>query len=479
MPINLMVKIIITQKSLSKLVVSVVFMLTLLGLSAFPGSAMASQQESGPTYIVQSGDTLNEIAIRFGLTAEEILSANVIDNPNALFIGQQLLIPGFEGIAGVLTSEILPLGVTLIGLARQLSLDQDGLARLNRLTSPSEMIAGVSFIVPVREGQDQLVNIPPIRQGDFALETAIRYGISPWILVEQNQLMSTWDLFPSETLFSSFQPDPDGNTQSESINVSLNNLPLVQGETLHITVTSPSPIDLRGSFNGQTLSFFTEDGQEYHTFHGIDAMTEPGIYPLHIQAINEGTSLLDFEQFVLLSSGFYGFEIVIIENEIYLDEEKIAEENVYLQPFLDVVTSERFWEGRFQYPIDEPCYGSPFGLRRDYNLGKLFYYHNGLDFKICTASNKNIYAPAVGKVIVAEELFTKGIAIYIDHGWGVISGYVHLEEILVNVGDFVQPGDLIGIIGNTGRSAGPHLHFEINVSGTPVNPQTWLDQTFP
>jgi murein DD-endopeptidase MepM/ murein hydrolase activator NlpD len=93
--------------------------------------------------------------------------------------------------------------------------------------------------------------------------------------------------------------------------------------------------------------------------------------------------------------------------------------------------------------------------------------------------NLNIYAPAAGKVVLAEELTIKGKAILIDHGWGVFSGYWHMSEFDVSVGDFVQSGDLLGQIGNTGRSAGPHLHFEIDISGTPVNPMSWLSQEFP
>jgi murein DD-endopeptidase MepM/ murein hydrolase activator NlpD len=81
--------------------------------------------------------------------------------------------------------------------------------------------------------------------------------------------------------------------------------------------------------------------------------------------------------------------------------------------------------------------------------------------------------------VLAEELTIKGKAILIDHGWGVFSGYWHMSEFNVSVGDFVKSGDLLGQIGNTGRSAGPHLHFEIDISGTPVNPMSWLSQEFP
>lgn len=450
----------------------------ILGLTINPVTAAAANQESGPIYIVQQGDTLNEIAIRFGLSVEEIQTANAIDDPNSLFIGQNLLIPGLEGISGVLTSEILPLGISLANLSRQYRLSQSDLIILNRITSPSEMIAGVSFILPINNNQEQLSPIPAPTPYSPSLETAIRSGVSPWVLVENNQLRSTWDILTGETLFVSLEPEENGSNVVDFIDISVNQLPIVQGETLHIIVSTLMPMEITGYFNRETLRFYSDHENEYHAFHGIYAMADPGVYELHIKAEDEAGIQYSLDQLVLLSSGFYGTETVMIPEEIYLDEEKIAEESAYLQQFINQTTEERFWEGQFQYPVDDPCPSSAFGLRRDYNNGKLFYYHTGLDFRVC-APNLNIYAPAAGVVNLAENLFTKGKAVYIDHGWGVISGYAHLNEILVDVGDFVQPGDLIGIIGNTGRSTGPHLHFELYNSGRPVNPLKWLNQTFP
>ncbi len=451
--------------------------ITLLIVTVIPGLATSSHQASGPIYIVQQGDTLNEIAIRFGLSAEDIQTANSIENPNSLFIGQNLLIPGLEGISGILTSTVLPLGMTLNDLSRQYRLDLNDLKILNRLTSPSEIIAGVSFIIPVDENQDRNRPILTPITGESPLETALRAGVSPWVLVENNRLISTWDLLAGEAVFTNQALGTNNDEITNFIDISVNQLPIVQGETLHILISSLMPMTVSGEFKGETLQFFSEIDNEYHSFFGVHALTEPGVYPLQIRA--EGTDGTQFklDQLILLASGFYRDEGLTVP-EIYLDEEMIAEEAAYLQQFTNQVTSERHWEGRFLYPVDEPCPSFPFGSRRDYNNGILFGYHTGLDFGLC-APNLNIYATAAGRVNIAEELFTKGKAVYIDHGWGVISGYAHLAEILVEVGDFVRPGDLIGIIGNTGRSTGPHLHFEIYNSGTPVNPLTWLNQTFP
>lgn len=464
------------QQALSKLLLTM-FLLILLAANSSVGVVAAPRLQEEPIYIVQSGDSLGSIALRFGITADDIQSANGIADPNTLDIGQQLVIPGLKGISGVLTSEVLPFGISLVGLTRQYGLIQHDLVYLNRITSPSETIAGIKFIIPITEGKDPFAPIATLNQGETVLEAAIRLGTSPWTLVENNQLDATWDLLPGETLFGNIDTSTSPAILPGVAEISLNNLPIIQGETLQVTLSATTPVEFSGSFNNEPLHFFSDDGEKYYSFHGIHALAEPGTYPLEITATySDGTSY-SFEQLVLLSAGGYGFQSVTV-GEDYLDQSVIDEEDSYLQPVLKQNTPTRHWEGRFQYPVDEPCINYDFGLRRDYNNGGLFFYHTGTDFRVC-AQNLNIFAPAAGEVVLAEELTIRGKAILIDHGWGVFSGYWHLSEYNVEVGDFVQPGDLLGLIGDSGRSAGPHLHFEIDITGTPVNPHTWLTQAFP
>jgi murein DD-endopeptidase MepM/ murein hydrolase activator NlpD len=435
--------------------------------------------QDGPVYIVQQGDTLNSISLRFGISPEEVAAANNITDPNALMIGQRLVIPGLEGINGVLTSAILPFGSSLTGLVRQYQLQQEDLVFLNRIASPSETIAGLKFIIPINEGVDPLTPLASPGPASTLIEMAIRSGCSPWHLVEDNNLEGTWEIQPGETLFISGLGEEAESPQFPFPiqDIALNNLPVIQGETLHIAISSRESAEFKGSFDNRPLYFFTEDNENYFAFHGIHALTEPGPVPLEIKVNLKDGGTVSFEQLVMLAEGGYGNEWVNVPEE-YLDEAVIAEEDAYLKPILDLVTPQKHWDDKFQYPVDEPCVNSGFGQRRDYNNGGLFFYHTGMDFAVC-AQNLNIYAPAAGEVVLAEELVIKGKAILIDHGWGVFSGYWHLAEFNVEVGDFVEAGDLLGQIGNTGRSAGPHLHFEIDITGTPVNPATWLEQEFP
>jgi murein DD-endopeptidase MepM/ murein hydrolase activator NlpD len=460
-----------------KFIASVILLVLFFGTSPLPASASGQYQENGPVYIVQPGDTLNTIALRFGVSAEDIQSANGITDPNALNINQQLVIPGLEGISGLLTSEVLQYGTSLLGLSRQYGSKAADLIYLNKLSSPSEIIAGQTFIIPIDETKPTKSSAHKAAIGETILEYAIRTGISQWETLSNNQLSGSWDILPGEKLFITSEITADQSPIPKVSAISFNNLPIIQGETLELEIISSSPGEFSGTFNDKVLNFFTEDGETYYSFLGIHALKEPGAYPLKIMLTSEDGSKDTFEQLVLLEAGGYGNEWVNVPED-YLDETVIQKEDEYLSSILNQFTTERYWDGRFQYPVDEPCINSQFGQRRDYNNGGLFFYHTGMDFGVC-APNLNIYAPAAGKVVLAEELTIKGKAILIDHGWGVFSGYWHMSEFNVSVGDFVQSGDLLGQIGNTGRSAGPHLHFEIDISGTPVNPMSWLSQEFP
>jgi murein DD-endopeptidase MepM/ murein hydrolase activator NlpD len=122
-----------------------------------------------------------------------------------------------------------------------------------------------------------------------------------------------------------------------------------------------------------------------------------------------------------------------------------------------------------------PAPGSPmrvnssFGWRMDPISGRP-RFHNGID--IAAAYGSNVEAAGAGRVAFAGVQGTYGDTIVIDHGDGRQTRYAHLSERLVKAGDAVQAGQVIGRAGQSGRSTGPHLHFEMLVNGRPVDPQT-------
>jgi murein DD-endopeptidase MepM/ murein hydrolase activator NlpD len=110
-------------------------------------------------------------------------------------------------------------------------------------------------------------------------------------------------------------------------------------------------------------------------------------------------------------------------------------------------------------------------LKRFYN-GQPRRPHTGLDY--AGDIGVAIKAPADGKVILAGEFFFNGNAVFLDHGQGLISVYIHMNERLVKQGQYLKQGDAIGTIGQTGRATGPHLHWGIYLNQTVVSPNLLL-----
>lgn len=99
-------------------------------------------------------------------------------------------------------------------------------------------------------------------------------------------------------------------------------------------------------------------------------------------------------------------------------------------------------------------------------------FHTGIDFGVPVGTE--VHAAAAGKVSFAGWQGGYGLLVVIDHGDGLSTYYAHLSEALVEVGQFVEQGQVIALTGNTGLSTGPHLHFEIRLHGRPVDPLAWL-----
>ena len=114
---------------------------------------------------------------------------------------------------------------------------------------------------------------------------------------------------------------------------------------------------------------------------------------------------------------------------------------------------------------------SGFGYRESPFTGERSF-HSGLD--ISNKPGTKIIATANGKISYASRKALLGNLVTIDHGYGRVTRYGHLEKILVKSGQQVKRGDVIGLMGNTGQSTGPHLHYEVRINGTPIDPVKYI-----
>jgi murein DD-endopeptidase MepM/ murein hydrolase activator NlpD len=439
-------------------------------------------QASGPVYIVQQGDTLSLIATRFNVSINDIVAANPSLDPNFISEGQQITIPGLEGVTGVLETEVISFGDSLRSLSRRTQVADEQLKKLNRLISPTELYVGISLIVPTQPEQDPLSTRMTPSAGESLLELAVRQGSDPWTLASVNKLAGTWTALPGDVLYS---PVPGGQENatglpSAFLRASIEPLPLKQGSTEVIRVQTREAATLSGMLVDMPLNFFqVNDGQV--ALQGVHALLEPGVYPLLMEATLPDGSKQSYEQMVLVTSGEYGSEELYVPPET-IDPAVVEPENQTVLSVVSPASPTPYWNGVFAAPAVYPDqFTSLYGRRRIYHgLGTELViegFHTGLDF--AGGEDLQIFAPAPGKVVFAAPLTVRGNATIIDHGWGVYSGFWHQSRIAVNVGDVVETGQVIGFVGGTGRVTGAHLHWEVWVNGIQVDPLNWLNQPYP
>lgn len=124
----------------------------------------------------------------------------------------------------------------------------------------------------------------------------------------------------------------------------------------------------------------------------------------------------------------------------------------------------------FRLPASGPL-SSRFGLRRIFN-GLPRNPHAGLD--VAAGSGAPVKAPADGVVANTGDYFFNGNTVFIDHGQGLVTAYMHLSRLDVRAGQPVRQGETLGAVGATGRATGPHLHWAVILNNTPVDPELFL-----
>jgi murein DD-endopeptidase MepM/ murein hydrolase activator NlpD len=458
---------------------------TILSLLLILSSAkpVIAQATEGPSYIVQPGDTLSSIAERFNVSLEDLMTANEISNPNLLSAGQQLIIPGLEGISGVLLTEVVQFGDSYRSLSRRTQVPSELLRKLNHLVSPSELYVGVSLIVPEQQNATRYSSRVTPGKGETLLELAVKQNSTPWELAQLNGLQGTWGALPGDVLYSPGETSDPTATGLPAVftQATVSELPLTQGGTAVVRVQIPQDVRVSGYLADRPLRFFSDQAGSQVALQGIHALQDPGPYPLRLEATLQDGSVQSFEQMVLIVSGNYQREDLYVESNT-IDPLVTEPENDLVLSLTEAANPDKYWNGSFTSPAVYPdCFTSRYGTRRTYyglnTDTEIQGFHTGLDF--CGGEGLPITAPAAGKVVFAGPVTVRGNATIIDHGWGIYSGFWHQSGILVKQGEMVEQGQVIGLVGGTGRVTGAHLHWEILVNGVQANPMDWLTNIYP
>lgn len=154
----------------------------------------------------------------------------------------------------------------------------------------------------------------------------------------------------------------------------------------------------------------------------------------------------------------------------------IEQELTRLGDIYQPVTPIALWQGLFRVPVVGPI-TTQFGEARSYNDGPVSGHHSGVDIGADLGTPAG--AAASGRVVFAGQLSERGNFVAIDHGLGVFTGYAHLSRIDAVTGATVAQGEIIGLVGTTGLSTGPHLHWECAVRGMHVDAMRWTRVLLP
>ena len=284
------------------------------------------------------------------------------------------------------------------------------------------------------------------------------------VLANSGDVAKEFGLIPSEAI-APVEP-PEGIATGEP-RLELVSSQVRQGDVLIVRVlgsSGPVTVSL-----GSIVAPAVCHAGELAALVPISSISEPGNYTLEANVGGDaGPVRVGFS----VTAVDYPFERLHLSPEVQslLTPEDIQEERTLLQSIFGVFTPERRWDGPFLIPAS----GTPtslFGERRVYGDSGLYDYHGGHD--VAAPTGAPVIASQNGAVVWAGPLKIRGNTVIVDHGRGVFSAYLHLSEISVNVGDQLETGDLLGAVGNTGLSTGPHLHWEIRVLTVPVDPLPW------
>lgn len=212
------------------------------------------------------------------------------------------------------------------------------------------------------------------------------------------------------------------------------------------------------------------DGQ-WQALLGIPLTTKPGTHHVRVVQTRGKVSHVPFQ----VEGRRYETQHITIKDKRKVspnrdDLKRIGKERARIQTALAAFSDQRPAALQFALPV-QGRESSPFGLRRFFNK-QARKPHSGLD--IAAPEGTPIRAPAAGRVLDRGDFFFNGNTLFLDHGNGLVTMYCHMQEIQVEAGQWLEPNEILGTVGKTGRATGPHLHWGVSLNDARVNPKLFL-----
>ena len=251
---------------------------------------------------------------------------------------------------------------------------------------------------------------------------------------------------------------------------------LFPGEAVLLTVEASGPLaEVRATAFEKTVRFYRTEDDTWQGLVGIDLLVEPGDHDVELRiAPVTGTSVAMTYTLLVEHKAYQTRQLTVAPRYVEPPPEvgeRIAREAAQQTAIFATATERRLWRGSWRRPVAGQETGA-FGSRSVFN-GQPRNPHSGADFR--ATEGTPVIAPNVGTVVLTGDTYFSGGSVILDHGWGLYSYFAHLSKILVEDEELVEPGQVLGHAGATGRVTGPHLHWTVRLNGARVDPLSLIE----
>ena len=387
-----------------------------------------------------------------------MLTLNSLASAEDIFIGQELIIVrGIEPV-GVRATETTPVA------------EDEAIVALQ---SPSVRHSFSRFGDPVEAFVHRVV------AGETLFEIGLRYNQTVDAVARANNLLDPSLLGIGQQLIIPGIQLPRLAQDLPEIVQAFTIDPLVfeEGRTGRIELLTVESATISGQFLGRDLRVIEGDqGKRHNILIAVPMFTEKAVYPLTLSILDAAEEIVTISaNLQVISGGYWRQSITINDSELVTPAVEDAEIALLVR-LAEGFSPERSWNSSLSLPA-AAAINALFGTLRSYNGSPFDRYHRGVDF--AGAPGTSVLAAADGRVVMVDRLNIRGNATLIDHGWGLFTLYAHQQGTLVSPGEIVAGGQVIGTVGSTGRSTGPHLHWEVWLNGVNVDPMQWVQEIFP